>query len=79
VQELDRVELRLVGEADGGGDREGQIGLLGERGRQPGPARRPDLRLQPLAVVGRLRVGQVGLAPQVAVHAQLVRQLEGPL
>ena len=40
---LERMELGLVGEADRGGDRERQVRVLHQRGRQPRSARRLDL------------------------------------
>ena len=71
VEELHRVELRLVGEAHRRGDREGQIRLLDQRGRQPGPPRRLHLRLDlaPLGIRLRCRSGSAcaaGRSPRPA-------------
>ena len=76
---LERMELGLVGEAHRGGDRERQVGVLHQRGRQPGSARRLDLLLELLALVGQLAVDEIRLAPKVTVDAELQGQLEHTL
>ena len=71
LEVLDRVELRLVVEADRGGDFEREVGPLGERRRQPGCERRLHLGLDLPASLGILGVREVRFAPQVAVDPEL--------
>ena len=76
MEVLHGMELGLVGEADGGRDGKGQVGVLDNGRWQAGSQRRTRLGLDPVALVRLLRVGEVRLAAQVAVDPVHGGQLE---
>lgn len=77
------VEVGLVVEADGRGDRERQGGRLGEAGGQPKVDRRRHLLLDLLAMLSPCCVGERGGAVELAVDGQLADEafdlVDGPL
>ena len=72
------MELRLVVEAHGGGDRVGQRRLLDERGGQPGLDRGLRLALGVRAAGARAEVGIGRAAPEVAVDPVLLDAVGHP-
>ena len=70
-QVLDRMELGLVVEADRRRDLERQLGLLGVGGRQARGGGGLDLGLDLAPLGGVLGVGEVRLAPQIAIDLEL--------
>jgi hypothetical protein len=78
VEVADRVELRLVVEAHRTLDAEREIEILHVRGGEPELFGQLRLVANLVQVGAGLRVGVVRLAPQVAVDAELLGQLQDP-